>query len=251
MSKGIYVGVDNKARKVKNIYVGVDDKARKVKAAYVGVGGVARQVWPTSRIPDPGYTELEWCFPGQAVLDAQVFYNTRIVMDFEVPTDITSSDFDDGIIRAYFYTNDTDYRMDGYEVWYGGSNTSNGYFKFIDCYTYTEAATSNIQEGLIKGNRYIFDLNNNNNFYIYSKVGYYSVSGNNLVTTINIRNREPSQRDYVHFGDNIDGAPIHLYDLKIYRGSSLVGDYVPCKRISDDKMGLYNLISRIFFPNYT
>lgn len=37
MAKGIYVGVDNKARKVKAMYVGVDGVARKVKKAYIGV----------------------------------------------------------------------------------------------------------------------------------------------------------------------------------------------------------------------
>lgn len=40
-----YVGVENKAHKVKNIYVGVDGVARKVKAAYAGVDGVARYVF--------------------------------------------------------------------------------------------------------------------------------------------------------------------------------------------------------------
>lgn len=42
---GMWVGVSNVARKVKNIYVGVDGKARKVKAAWVGVGGVARLIY--------------------------------------------------------------------------------------------------------------------------------------------------------------------------------------------------------------
>lgn len=42
MAKGIYVGVDSKARKVKKAYVGVDSKARKVKKGYIGVGGIAR-----------------------------------------------------------------------------------------------------------------------------------------------------------------------------------------------------------------
>lgn len=37
MAKNAYVGVDNKAKKIKNIYVGIDNKARKVKKAYVGV----------------------------------------------------------------------------------------------------------------------------------------------------------------------------------------------------------------------
>lgn len=42
MAKGIYVGVDGKARKVKKIYAGVGGVARKVKKGYIGVGGVAR-----------------------------------------------------------------------------------------------------------------------------------------------------------------------------------------------------------------
>lgn len=42
MSKGVYVGVDGVAHKVKKIYTGVDNVARKVKKGYVGVGGIAR-----------------------------------------------------------------------------------------------------------------------------------------------------------------------------------------------------------------
>lgn len=42
MAKGMYIGVDSKARKVKKMYVGVGGKARKVKKGYIGVGGKAR-----------------------------------------------------------------------------------------------------------------------------------------------------------------------------------------------------------------
>lgn len=46
MAKGMYVGVADKARKVKSIYVGVDGKARKVKKVYVGdANGKARLCW--------------------------------------------------------------------------------------------------------------------------------------------------------------------------------------------------------------
>lgn len=37
-----YVGVNDKAKKVKKMYIGVDGKARKVVKAYVGVNGIAR-----------------------------------------------------------------------------------------------------------------------------------------------------------------------------------------------------------------
>lgn len=42
MAKGIFTGIDDKARKAKKLYIGVDGKARKVKKAYIGVDGVAR-----------------------------------------------------------------------------------------------------------------------------------------------------------------------------------------------------------------
>lgn len=45
MSKGAYIGIDNKARKINGCFIGVDNVARKVKKIYVGVDGVARLVW--------------------------------------------------------------------------------------------------------------------------------------------------------------------------------------------------------------
>lgn len=42
MAKEIYVGVDNKARKVRAEYVGVNNVARKVKKVYIGVNNVAQ-----------------------------------------------------------------------------------------------------------------------------------------------------------------------------------------------------------------
>lgn len=45
MAKGLYIGVDNKARKVKKIYIGVNGVAREVKAVYAGVDNKARPCW--------------------------------------------------------------------------------------------------------------------------------------------------------------------------------------------------------------
>ena len=52
MSKGSYIGVSDKARKVKSIYVGVDGKARKIKKAYIGdANGKARLCWSGEKLP--------------------------------------------------------------------------------------------------------------------------------------------------------------------------------------------------------
>lgn len=42
MAKGMYIGIDDTARKVNGMYVGVDGVARKVKKGYIGVDGVAQ-----------------------------------------------------------------------------------------------------------------------------------------------------------------------------------------------------------------
>lgn len=42
MAKKLYIGVGNKAKKVKQLYIGVNGKARKVKKAYIGVNGKAK-----------------------------------------------------------------------------------------------------------------------------------------------------------------------------------------------------------------
>jgi len=46
MAKGVFIGVSNKARKVKKAYIGVDGKARKIKKMYIGdANGKARLFW--------------------------------------------------------------------------------------------------------------------------------------------------------------------------------------------------------------
>ena len=52
MSKNLFVGVDEKARKAKELYVGVDGKARKIAKAYIGdENGKARLFWEKENTP--------------------------------------------------------------------------------------------------------------------------------------------------------------------------------------------------------
>lgn len=45
MSKGTYIGIDNKARKVTKCYIGINGIARKIKKAYIGVNGIAQAIF--------------------------------------------------------------------------------------------------------------------------------------------------------------------------------------------------------------
>ncbi len=47
-----YIGVGNKARKIKSCYIGIDGKARKIKKMYVGIGGKARLFYNSMKLPE-------------------------------------------------------------------------------------------------------------------------------------------------------------------------------------------------------
>lgn len=57
MAKRAYVGVEDKARKIKKMYVGSNAVARKIKKGYVGVDGVARQFFSSA---DPVFANNTW-----------------------------------------------------------------------------------------------------------------------------------------------------------------------------------------------
>lgn len=46
-----YIGIGNRARKIKNCYIGVAGKARKIKKMYIGIGGKARLFYYSVRLP--------------------------------------------------------------------------------------------------------------------------------------------------------------------------------------------------------
>lgn len=44
VGKYIYLGVNSKARQIKNLYIGINGKARKIIKGYIGVGGIAKRI---------------------------------------------------------------------------------------------------------------------------------------------------------------------------------------------------------------
>ena len=49
MGKSLYIGINNKARKVKKMYIGIGNKARKIKKSYIGIGGYARNIFSNKK----------------------------------------------------------------------------------------------------------------------------------------------------------------------------------------------------------
>lgn len=40
-----------------------------------------------------------------------------------------------------------------------------------------------------------------------------------------------------------------LYSCKIYDNGTLIRDFIPVKRISDSKCGLWDKVTKVFYPN--
>lgn len=274
MAKNIFAGVNNVAKKPSAIYVGVNNKARKVKEVYAGVGGVARKVWPNNLIPDNRYQSLTYLGMSTSgftlTIEDGVFngYNTRIYMQFKMLSD----HYDGGrpmhnYITSYLFAINS--AASGYEAvngYYNGSSSmssfclaaaviySNIRFMFEDGQNSAGSVTqftSTTSENFITNNIYTLDFNNNRGVYLYNNTGYYSIASHNLVGTFSPRytSFRPAwefsatynyqKKFYVPLIDRV------LYSLKIYNGNTLIKDYIPCYRVSDKYVGMYDLVNRV------
>lgn len=53
----------------------------------------------------------------------------------------------------------------------------------------------------------------------------------------------------VNNGGNYNKASMKLYSCKIYDNGTLVRDFIPARRISDSKCGLWDKVNKVFYPN--
>lgn len=85
MSKGIFLGVENSARRVKKVFAGAENFARKVKKAYIGVGDTARLVFSSGGLEyfgpaqDLSKADGSVGFPYGSLSEKAVFYVYRSI----------------------------------------------------------------------------------------------------------------------------------------------------------------------------
>lgn len=100
----------------------------------------------------------------------------------------------------------------------------------------------------VSGRRYIYDLDANNRTY---KV-HDTVTDTDIVNiSISAYTGNSPYKFYIgrYSGGSAQFVPSKVYSCKVYDGSSLVADYVPCYRKSDNEIGLYDLVSHAFKTN--
>ena len=142
MANGAYIGVDNKARKVKKMYVGVDGVARKIKKAYIGVDGVAQQIYTSGDVWKKYTASRSWV------------YGWYKQTDYEVGNTHTSGGYYGNPVSTNFY--------DGYKFaesgGFSGTTTSgNGRYKIDSTHVYV-ADEINVNEGKTTSDNIYLDI---------------------------------------------------------------------------------------------
>lgn len=200
-----------------------------VTAAYLG----DTLVYSGSKLPD-GYTEVEY-IENTSTAYINTNYNpnqdTRIVADMQVVT----------------------YNTYGRLFGAGNHNTANT----ISCDYVDNGSKFEVSWGGITGwSQYASEANYNRRIYDWNKNSLYV--DENLIDT----------KPYVSFScdyklgifntletNNVPTSNIgryfygRVYSFKIYDNGLLVRDFVPCKRNSDDKYGMYDIVNDVFYTS--
>ena len=159
--------------------------------------------------------------------------NTGIYADFEF-TDVETTQ--QRLYSAECLTNDNTGLC--YSFYINGGNCF--------AYTYQNSTGNWINTGYVVDilrHKLKFNINNTKNMYLDNES--YSIEGTatndaiyNMMIFANIRT------------GSIDGyGKLKLYYFKIYEGNTLIRNYVPCKRKTDNKPGLYDIINNVFYIN--
>lgn len=122
-------------------------------------------------------------------------------------------------------------------------------FTFLNLNTAFRTDYYNVGNGLnrTRGKRYLVDKNKN-----VTTVTDVETSSTATVTAT-YRTVTPDINAYLfscHSSDAVlTNAYMQLYWCKIYDNGTLVRNYIPCYRISDNKIGLYDLVNSEFYVN--
>lgn len=107
-----------------------------------------------------------------------------------------------------------------------------------DQYTYMPSQTYDEKIRININNTTVTITRQDGSSYSYTQTGSLS----NLSTTLAVFALH-NQTGYV------DNGIIDLYSFKIYENNTIVKDFVPCKRNSDDAIGLIDIINNAFYTN--
>lgn len=230
----LYIGVANKAKEVKNWYIGVGDKAKKVKKAWIGVGDKAKLFYTASRVPDE-YQEVEYIY--------------RDYPWSELNTNVTPTNDINIICELMLLQN--------------GGNSDGLVFGTIDNDNFGLIHTFSVseQKPCICFMKKYNSSNLINNTFVNKKIlinfNYYSSSINKYTNSIDETNysfqynddyvpRQDVGKIYLFKSLDLDKR---IYNCQIYKNGTLIRDFIPCYKKSNNIAGLYDLKNNLFFTD--
>lgn len=282
MPSDIFAGNQNNvARSISKIWAGSENNiAMPVKGVFIGdSNNTAIKVWPNSILPS-NYQQLEWIEfrRGNAVAAGDgVGLNTYFADYYKPPLlrinfSITNvSPYKVGICsiarrgqhRSYEVSilqyNQCFHFLYGRQYW----SESQGYY-----YRYPIDVQSNNNEGVLINTSYTISYCELSQYstgvHLYNTEGYYSINSNTSIFSSNMPyTNDGYDNEYLYLfatyrgeGDvyfnppNMKVYSCQLYDqgenMQMYR--RLARDYYPARRKSDNAIGMYDMIERIFSP---
>ena len=193
-----------------------------------------------SRLPQ-GYTEVEYISSenvSESVLGPYIntnykpTQNTRLVIDFQS----TSSSRD---YQRIFGSGEFD--MVGYLVNIEGKISNSGYYYYKfgkGSNWYTTSVRSDL-------NRHVIDYNNSNQFLV-DGTSIATLPNTTFTCSSNLGIFWSINTKYTTNNINFVGR---IFSAKVYDNGTLIRDLVPCKRDSDSKYGMYDIVNDVFYTS--
>ena len=132
----------------------------------------------------------------------------------------------------------TDYRTNGYQLTTYNNTTLQGHFLFGTNETYQNIRYN---AGIIPGIRQQISFRNR----------VLTLPDNTTTTVTNYTFETPSTLTIfaMHQTNIGENGKVRLYNFKLYDGNTLIRNFVPCMRNSDNEVGLYDLVNNKFYIN--
>ena len=189
------------------------------------------------RLPS-GYTELEYINESgeNKYIDTGYFPNasrTRIV----TKVDFLGEHLDQKLCNAGEWLKDLYQiqRLNDYDS--DGRRNNNK----IRIYYYTRGSSSDY-------NTNTSFLEQDNPVYIDFNKNVLNINGNTVHSFTN-KNTTTSTTLRIFYQDAVGNNNMNLYYFRIYDNDTLVRDFIPAKRNSDNEVGLYDLVNDVFYTN--
>jgi hypothetical protein len=143
----------------------------------------------------------------------------------------------------------------------GGIRTSGGIFRHHSS-PYSFSADNNVVYSVALTTDYTprvlpIQLNTRYNVYVSPFDGVYRFTGENYNqsgTFTPMTESTTTGRGYGILGrisatGDIQSRPNRIYKFRFYRAGEMIGNFIPCVKLSDNEAGMYDTVSRQFFGN--